>query len=37
MDLHNLEKDVYQFEKPGVALSMFNLDNSIVDFARSMF
>ena len=33
----NIEKDVYQFEKPGVALSMYNLDNSIVDFARACF
>ena len=33
----NLEKDVYQFQKPGVALSMYNLDNSIVDFARACF
>ena len=33
----NLEKDVYQFQKPGIALSMYNLDNSIVDFARACF
>ncbi len=30
-------KDVYEFEKSGVALSMYNLDNSIKDFARSCF
>ena len=30
-------KDVYEFEKPGVALSMYNLDNSIKDFARACF
>ncbi len=30
-------KDVYEFEKPGVALSMYNLDNSIRDFARACF
>jgi isocitrate dehydrogenase len=33
----SLEKDVYQFKKPGVALSMYNLDDSIVDFARACF
>jgi len=30
-----IEKEVYEFKNPGVALSMFNLDNSIRDFARS--
>ncbi len=30
-------KNVYEFEKPGVALSMYNLDNSIKDFARACF
>ena len=30
-------KDVYEFEKSGVALSMYNLDNSIKDFARACF
>ena len=34
---NSIEKEVYQFEKPGVALSMYNLDNSIVDFARACF
>ena len=34
---NNIEKEVYQFKKPGVALSMYNLDNSIVDFARACF
>ncbi len=33
----NIEKEVYHFKKPGVALSMYNLDNSIIDFARSCF
>ena len=33
----NIEKEVFHFEKPGVALSMYNLDNSIIDFARSCF
>ena len=32
-----IEKEVYQFKKPGIALSMYNLDNSIIDFARSCF
>ena len=31
------EKKVYEFEKPGVALSMYNLDHSIKDFARACF
>ena len=30
-------EDVYEFEKSGVALSMYNLDNSIKDFARACF
>ena len=30
-------KDVFEFDKPGVALSMYNLDNSIKDFARACF
>ena len=30
-------KDVYSFDKAGVALSMFNLDESIKDFARACF
>ncbi len=30
-------KHVYEFEKSGVALSMYNLDNSIKDFARACF
>jgi isocitrate dehydrogenase len=34
---NNIEKEVYHFEKPGVALSMYNLDNSIIGFARSCF
>ncbi|MDC0195035.1 NADP-dependent isocitrate dehydrogenase [Alphaproteobacteria bacterium] len=32
-----IEKEVFQFEQPGIALSMYNLDNSIIDFARSCF
>ena len=30
-------KDVYKFEKEGIALSMYNLDQSIIDFARACF
>ena len=30
-------KEVFKFDKSGVALSMYNLDNSIKDFARSCF
>tara|TARA_Y100000590_G_scaffold346065_1_gene396146 strand:- start:1432 stop:2646 length:1215 start_codon:yes stop_codon:yes gene_type:complete len=33
----NIEKEVYEFQKSGVALSMYNLDESINDFARSCF
>jgi len=32
-----LERDVFVFEKPGVALSMYNLDESIHGFARACF
>ncbi len=30
-------RDVYTFEKPGVAMSMYNLDESIEGFARACF
>ena len=30
-----IEKEVYEFKKPGIALSMYNLDESIIDFARA--
>jgi len=30
-----IEKNIYEFESPGIALSMYNLDNSIIDFARA--
>ncbi len=30
-------KEVFNFEKEGVALSMYNLDQSIIDFARACF
>ena len=32
-----IERQVFQFEDPGVALSMYNLDHSITGFARSCF
>ena len=32
-----IEKEVYKFNKPGVALAMYNLDKSIIDFAHSCF
>ena len=32
-----IEKEVFQFDKPGVALSMYNLDKSIIDFAHAFF
>ena len=30
-------KEVFNFEKKGIALSMYNLDESIIDFARACF
>ena len=30
-----IKKNVYEFESPGIALSMYNLDKSIIDFARA--
>ena len=32
---NSIEHDVYDFPGPGVALSMYNLDQSIIDFARA--
>ncbi len=32
-----IEREVFVFEKPGVALSMYNLDESIEGFARACF
>ena len=32
-----IEKNVFHFKSPGVALSMYNIDNSIIDFARACF
>ena len=37
MDLNLIEKEVFKFNEPGVALSMYNLDKSIIDFATCMF
>jgi isocitrate dehydrogenase len=36
-DGQKIEKTVYEFQSSGVALSMFNLDQSIRDFARASF
>ena len=36
-DGKKIEKNVYEFQSAGVALSMFNLDDSIRDFARASF
>ena len=30
-----IEKNIFQFEKSGVALTMYNVDESIIDFARA--
>lgn len=32
-----IDREVYQFQAPGVAMSMYNLDESIRDFARASF
>jgi isocitrate dehydrogenase len=32
-----IDREVYQFKAPGVALAMYNLDESIRDFARASF
>ena len=34
---NGFEKEVYKFNDSGVALSMYNLDQSIIDFARACF
>ena len=36
-DGKKIEYEVFQFPGPGVAMSMYNLDASIVDFARASF
>ena len=32
-----IEKEVFKFDNPGIALSMYNLDQSIIDFANACF
>ncbi len=32
-----IDREVFRFEEPGVALAMYNLDDSIRDFARASF
>ena len=34
---NEIKYDVFNFPGPGIALSMYNLDKSIQDFARSCF
>ena len=36
-DGKNIDLDVFEFESPGVAMAMYNLDDSIRDFARASF
>ena len=36
-DGEKIDLDVYEFEEPGVAMAMYNLDASIRDFARASF
>ncbi|MGZ8343087.1 MAG: NADP-dependent isocitrate dehydrogenase, partial [Allosphingosinicella sp.] len=36
-DGQKIEREVFQFPGPGVAMSMYNLDDSIRDFARASF
>ncbi len=33
----NIDEEVFQFPSPGVAMAMYNLDDSIRDFARASF
>ena len=33
----NIDLDVFEFQSPGVAMAMYNLDDSIRDFARASF
>jgi isocitrate dehydrogenase len=37
VDGKTIDLEVYQFEAPGVAMAMYNLDESIRDFARASF
>ncbi|MDG2002483.1 MAG: NADP-dependent isocitrate dehydrogenase [Novosphingobium sp.] len=34
-DGKSIDLDVYDFEAPGIAMTMYNLDQSIIDFARA--
>jgi isocitrate dehydrogenase len=36
-DGQTIDREVYEFKAPGVALAMYNLDDSIRDFARASF
>src|SRR5688500_1594162 len=36
-DGETIDREVYQFKAPGVAMAMYNLDDSIRDFARASF
>ncbi|MDG5747266.1 NADP-dependent isocitrate dehydrogenase [Qipengyuania sp. XHP0207] len=36
-DGNNIDIDVFEFPSPGVAMTMYNLDDSIRDFARASF
>ncbi|WP_305095726.1 NADP-dependent isocitrate dehydrogenase [Croceibacterium aestuarii] len=36
-DGKTIDREVYQFQAPGVAMAMYNLDDSIRDFARASF
>jgi len=36
-DGKNIDLEVYEFQAPGVAMTMYNLDDSIRDFARASF
>ncbi|OYW44431.1 MAG: isocitrate dehydrogenase [Sphingomonadales bacterium 32-68-7] len=36
-DGQTIDREVYRFQAPGVAMSMYNLDESIRDFARASF
>ena len=36
-DGQTIDREVYQFKAPGVAMAMYNLDDSIRDFARASF
>ena len=37
MELKSIEKEVFLFDAPGVAMTMYNIDHSIIGFARACF